>query len=178
MNDRSKYIWGKLSQWYGTLFTERHGATPPSDWVQVLNAPDKETIQNAITSLKTSHPKFPPTLLEVIDAIKKVSKPEESYDVRKILSEYVLREYHAGRLPITLRQLCQSWRWLADTQSGLDSQGVMRGNQVCSYAGVYIPPDPRDEKSQGFKLMFAELSEHEKMLLIAKSRSRYTGEAA
>ena len=75
MNDRSKYVWAKFKQWYGTSFTERYGENPPPDWMQALNDPDKETITNALSAIRTAHPKFPPTLMEVMTAIQKVTRP-------------------------------------------------------------------------------------------------------
>ena len=179
MNDRSKYVWAKFKQWYGTSFTERYGENPPPDWMQALNDPDKETITNALSAIRTAHPKFPPTLMEVMTAIQKVTRPTVTYDVRKILSEFVLREYHAKRLGITFRQLGRSWNWLADLQPGLDYQNQMRENQICNYVGVFIPPDPCDANSRGCRVMLGEIPEYDKGLLLAKSKSRYSaGEIA
>lgn len=177
MSDRASIIWSKLTQWYGSLFTERYGVNPPRDWVQVLNAPDKDTINLALTTVKNSHPKFPPTLMEMSDAIRKVTKQEAKYDVRTVLAEYVLREYHAGRIGLSKKQLGSSWNWIANLSAGLDYQGQMRENQNCEYVGVFIPPDPTDKSTRGWRILFDEIDQMDVPLLLAKSRSRYSAHA-
>jgi hypothetical protein len=173
MNNQATAIWAKFKQWYGHSFTEKHGATPSREWTDLLNGIDRETAINALSAIKRLHTKFPPTLMEVQSAIRNASKKTETVNVRTVLNEYILTEYHAGRLGITFRQLGMPWQWIADVQSGLDSQGVMRDNQIVEYRGVRIPADPRNESTRACQVMFAEIDPYQIPALLAKNNKRY-----
>jgi hypothetical protein len=177
MSNQAIQIWSKFKQWYGHSFTEKHGVTPSREWTELLNGIDRETAINAMSAIKRLHTKFPPTLMEVQSAVQNASKKTETVNVRTVLSEYVLGEYHAKRLGITFRQLGMSWQWIADLQAGLDIQGVMRDNQVVTYKGVRIPADPCDESTKACQVMFAEIDPYQIPTLLAKHNKRYVGQA-
>jgi hypothetical protein len=172
MSDQATAFWARLKQWYGYSFVEKHGERPSRDWEQLINTTDRDTILNALATIKNLHPKFPPTYPEVAEAIRKASKPVDKVDVRVVLSEYVLREYHAGRLGITYRQLGYTWKWIAHLEAALDSQGVMRDNQICNYLGVEIQPDPHNPQTRAMRIMFDEIEKHEIQGLLEKNWSR------
>lgn len=176
MSDQATAFWARLKQWYGYSFVEKHGERPSRDWEQLINGTDRETILNTLAAIKTAHPKFPPTLPEVAEAIRKASKPVDKIDVRAVLAEYVLREYK--RIGITDRQLGLTWKWIAHLESALDSQGVMRDNQICNYRGVVILADPNDSKTRTVQFLFDEIEKHEIPALLEKNQSRTRPKAA
>lgn len=176
MSDQARAIWSKLKQWYGHPYAEKHGDQPSREWVELLNSMDRETAINALASIKTAHPKFVPTFMEVQEAIRKASRPVDTVDVRIVLSEYILREYQ--NIGITLRQLGFPWKWIANLQSGLDTNGMMRDNQICNYVGVLVPADPHLDDSRAVQVMFAEIDPRMILSLLAKHKSRYTPKAA
>lgn len=178
MSDQATAFWARLKQWYGYSFVEKHGERPSRDWEQLINGTDRETILNTLAAIKTAHPKFPPTFPEVAEAIRKASKPIDKIDVRAVLCEYVLREYHAGRLGITYRQLGYAWNWIAHTEAALDPNGVMRDNQICNYLGVVIPTDPHNAETRAVRVMFEEIAKQQIPALLEKNRSRTRPKAA
>ena len=170
MSDQATAFWARLKQWYGYGFVEKHGERPSRDWEQLINTTDRDTILNALATIKNLHPKFPPTYPEVAEAIRKASKPVDKVDVRAVLSEYVLREYK--KLGITDRQLGYKWKWIAHLESALDSQGVMRDNQICNYRGVLIQADPHNPETRVFQFLFDEIEKHEIHGLLEKNQAR------
>jgi len=172
MNDNASAFWSKLKSWYGSSFVEKHGASPSREWLTLLNEIDRETLANALAGIKSTFPKFPPTYMEVQEAIRRATRPVDDVDVRRVLCEYVLQEYHAMRLPITFRQLGRTWSWIARLSDGVNYNGVMCERQICEYVGVYIPPDPTDDKTQGCRVMFEEIDKREIPKLMAKSKAK------
>ncbi len=170
MSDQATAFWARLKQWYGYGFVEKHGERPSRDWEQLINGVDRETILNVLATIKNLHPKFPPTYPEVAEAIRKASKPVDQVDVRRVLCEYVLREYK--NIGITARQLGYTWKWIAHMEAALDSQGVMRDNQICNYLGVELQADPHDNKTRTVRIMFDEIEKHEIQGLLEKNWSR------
>jgi len=176
MSDQATAFWARLKQWYGYGFVEKHGDRPSRDWEQLINGVDRETILNALATIKNLHPKFPPTYPEVAEAIRKATKPVDKVDVRAVLSEYILRDYK--KIGITPRQLGYTWKWIAHLEAALDSQGVMRDNQICNYLGVEIQADPHNPETRAVRFMFAEVEKHEIPKLLERNRARTLPKAA
>ena len=173
MSNQATSIWAKFKQWYGHTFTEKHGSSPSHEWADLLNGIDRETAINALAAIKRLHPKFPPTLMEVQTAIQNATKKHDTVNVQVVLCEYILSEYDAGRLPISLRQLGLPWQWLADLQPGLNANGVMLDNQIVEYKGVLIPADPRDDTTKNCHVLFSEIDPYQIPALLAKHSRRY-----
>ena len=175
MSDQATAFWSKLKQWYGHSFLEKHGESPSREWSALLNGTDRETIVNAMAGIKSNHPKFPPTYMEVQEAIRRASRPVDDIDVQRVLCEYILREYHALRLAITYRQLGYTWDWITRLSDGLNQHGVMCKNQIVEFLGVIIPADPKDAATKPMRVMYEEINPRDIPGLMAKSRSRYSG---
>ena len=175
MNDNASAFWSKLKSWYGSSFVEKHGASPSREWLTLLNEIDRETLANALAGIKSKFPKFPPTYMEVQEAIRRASRPVDDIDVQRVLCEYILREYHALRLAITYRQLGYTWDWITRLSDGLNQHGVMCKNQIVEFLGVIIPADPKDAATKPMRVLYAEINPRDIPGLMAKSRSRYSG---
>lgn len=100
---RARRFWDKLGEWYGARLTDQYGIAPPSDWCEVIDRADNETLKGALTVIRRENVIHPPTLPQLDKAIdssmpKASSGSKDEYDVRYELIDYAKRHYpHESR---------------------------------------------------------------------------------
>ena len=140
---RSKRVWERFIQWYGTRVIESHGPMPSQAWDWAVNTATDEQIKNALDAVKVHHPKYAPTFPE-FEALLKKAKPADGIEQLSItarMTEYILRQYTLGLLQLTPLQMKGPWRWEVRWNPGNDKQGVAYREWEPVYRTMVIPAD-------------------------------------
>lgn len=130
---RSKRLWDRLGQWYGSRLAEQYGAEPPQDWCEVVDAADNDTVTRALADIRVKHLTHPPTFPEFNSIVRKAKHARETGP-----SAIDVLEQHLQRRNLTFKQGRQ-----------LTYIGTL--GQI---TGVVVP---QDGEYPGFRLMLSDL---------------------
>lgn len=130
---RSKRLWDRLGQWYGSRLAEQYGSEPPKDWCEVVDAADNDTVTRVLSEIRNRHTTYPPTFPEfhALFAHAKHQRAEGPSAVDII-------EQHLQRRNLTFKQ-------------GRELTYIGSAGQI---TGVVVP---QDGDAPGFRLMLADL---------------------
>lgn len=132
---RSRRVWQRLTEWYGTRMVEQYGEVPPSDWCEVVDDSDNESVRRGLAHIRVRFPQHPPTLPQFEQVMRPV-QVSRGPTVADRLCEHVMRE-HGGSLTPT--QIRSPWTYLGAPE------GII---------GVIVPADG---ERPGYRVMVADL---------------------
>lgn len=128
---RHRRWWRKITNNFGTRFTDQFGSDPSEDWASMIDRNSDAALQSAITWLKYERPSHPPNLGEFEQALPK-RKPHGDANLVDLLAQYALRNFHLCR-----HQLMWPWSYFGRTEERLTDRN--RIERVPIIRGVVIP---------------------------------------
>jgi hypothetical protein len=153
ISPRAKREWQRLTEWYGTRFTEQYGDTPPDDWAEVIDRADPETLKRGLNTIRAKYAVHPPTLPQFDQAMAPVREPgTKGPSVADRLCQHVMRNYASRMTP---KQIRGPWTYTGRTFAALDVTGKMVEGQGMEIDGVDIAADG---DSPGIHVTVAEIN--------------------
>ena len=149
---RAKRLWEKLRDWYGTSLIDQYGDMPPSDWCEMIDGADNETVKAALAEIRSKHLTFPPRFPEVDSIFSKLERPsggDVGPSMQDRLADYVLRNYQ-----LTPNQLRLPWTYIGETFDAPGLDGKVRRNHGVNITGVVIPADG---DAPGYRVMVVDM---------------------
>lgn len=140
---RTKRVWERFVQWYGTRVIETHGAMPSQAWDMAVNTSSDEQVAAALQAVKVQHAKYPPTFPE-FEALLRKAKPADGVEEMSVtirMTEYILRQHSLGLLELSPNQIRGPWRWVVRWNSGNDKQGAIHKEWEPIYTTMVIEAD-------------------------------------
>lgn len=139
ISPRSKHLWKRLTEWYGTRILETYGELPPPDWCDVIDSVDNDAVKKGLATIRTKYLTFPPTLPEFEAAVKppRARSANKVQTVQERLCAYVARNYWDMLTPAQQRG---PWTYIGTTSAGKAPEG-MREDWGVEITGVVIAAD-------------------------------------
>lgn len=124
ISQRSKRVWQRMIEWYGTRVREHYGDAPPADWCKAVDAADDTTVQRGLSLIKSRYLDHPPTLPQFEACMRRPENSRAASTVQEQLCAFAMRTYGAQLTP---KQIRDSWTYYP--------------GQTGDLAGVKIPAD-------------------------------------
>lgn len=140
---RTKRVWERFVQWYGTRVIETHGAMPSQAWDIAVNTATDDQVYNALQAVKMHHAKYPPTFPE-FETLLKRAKPADGIEQMSVTArmvEHVIRQHSLGLVKLSAGQVRGPWRWQVIWNTGSDKQGVSYREWEPVYKTLVIEAD-------------------------------------
>lgn len=149
MTDKTSWqvrqVWKRFGSWYGADALERKfGLTPPDDWCEVIDAVQRDKLEQLMADVRAKYPTWLPSLPEFEGLAKAVARPvrNEGPTMQEKLRDFALRSKH-----LTPGQLRAPWRDLY-TGNGRTGEGL-------AVVGLEIPPDGN---APGYRVMVIDMN--------------------
>lgn len=142
--NRSKRVWLRLIQAYGSRVGDSYGPDMPKAWVEAADDMTDEQIAYGLRKVVRDTPIHPPTLGQFVAACVDMPQPAALYgpSLQEQLSAYVmLTHFPSGRddkfTPDQMRQSSHTWTYLY--REWLDENKPKHSQRCAECTGVMVP---------------------------------------
>lgn len=156
MSKQAQDTWKRFCSWYGADAVERKfGLRAPDDWVEVLDAVDRDQLPLVLAETKSKFPTWMPGLPEFEALVTQFSKPAAP-DFGPSMQERLINFVIANR-SLTPRQLGMPWQYIPERFDAVPygQKGMVRDWGV-RIVGVIVPADG---DHLGYRVMVEDLQQ-------------------
>jgi hypothetical protein len=136
---RAKRVWQRLTEWYGSRFTEQYGESPPEDWCASIDHVDNETVKRGLAAIRSKYAAHPPTFPQFDEAMAPIrSTGVRTESITDQLCAFVAHKYGSGLTPSQMRG---PWVYIGRQFDSVDLTQKLTANHGVEITGVVIDAD-------------------------------------
>jgi hypothetical protein len=132
---RAQKAWDRLKSWYGTRLADSYGDAPPEDWCELIDRTDPERLEEALATVRSESPVYPPTLGQLEASVPK-RRDSSGPSMAFLLSEHAVKKLQTQFCP---HQLRGPWNYFGPVREykrlGTKSEAVKHPE----VRGVHVP---------------------------------------
>lgn len=139
VSPRAARVWRRLTEWYGSRLAEQFGEDPPSDWCEIVDRADNETVKVGLARIRAQYAVHPPTLPQ-FEAAMKPSRPMalDGPSIAQRLAEHAMRTLGTR---LTAGQIRGPWTYVGETYAVTNKKGETDPKGGVVITGVVIGAD-------------------------------------
>jgi hypothetical protein len=143
---RSKRVWKRLIEWYGTRIIEQYGEAPPDDWREIIDDIDNTQVKRGLSIIRSRFIQHPPTLPQFDQAMRPSGTEQKTGpNPAERLCAHVMRNY--GRR-MSAKQIRGPWTYVGRPDGEITGVVIDADGDHAGYRVMLEDLDAPDFKPQ------------------------------